>query len=253
MNIILLLAFTFLIVGGIVYIVVALTPLREVLVPGYVDEKYRQDAQEARLQADSAMVQLALYSDYVNVISNVMKGNIHPDSVQFDSEANINEALLNYEISEEDSVLRSKIEEEDRFALNLAETGDVQTTSRKFLFKPVEGTLSSGFEPDNDHYGIDLVAPQESVIKSVLDGTVILSSYTSDGGHVIQVQHSNNLISVYKHSSVLLKKTGDRVRAGESIAVIGDTGDHSEGPHLHFELWENGSPINPSDYYSFEE
>ena len=253
LNIILLLSFTFLIVGGIVYIVVALTPLREVLVPGYVDEQYRNDAQSARQQADSAMIQLAIYSDYLDVVSNVMKGNIHPDSVEFDSKSIVDESLLSYEISEEDSLLRTKIEEEDRFALNLAGAGDEKSTSRKFLFKPLEGTLSAGFDPDNDHYGIDLVAPQESVIKSVLDGTVILSSYTSDGGHVIQVQHSNNLVSVYKHNSVLLKKTGNRVRAGESIAVIGDTGDHSDGPHLHFELWENGSPINPSDYFSFEE
>lgn len=253
LNIILLVGFTFIIVGGIVYVVVALTPLREVLVPGYVDDQYRRDAETARLQADSAMVQLAIYTEYVDVISNVMKGNIHPDSVEFDSQVNVDETLLNYQISQEDSLLRSKIEEEDRFALNLAEVGDEKSSSRKFLFKPLEGTMSSGFDPDNDHYGIDLVAPQESVIKTVLDGTVLLSGYTSDGGHVIQVQHSNNLVSIYKHNSVLLKKTGDRVRAGESIAVIGDTGDHSDGPHLHFELWENGSPINPSDYFSFEE
>ena len=113
--------------------------------------------------------------------------------------------------------------------------------------------MSSPFDPENDHYGIDLVAPAGDVIKSILDGTVVLASYTSDGGHVIQVQHSANIISVYKHNSVLLKKVGDAVKAGESIAVIGNTGNHSDGPHLHFELWEGGVALDPADYFAFEE
>ncbi len=97
---------------------------------------------------------------------------------------------------------------------------------------------------------MDLVAPKEDPVKAVLDGTVIVASFTADGGNVIQIQHANNFISVYKHNSVLLKKSGDQVKAGESIAFIGDSGDHSEGPHLHFELWENGMPVNPVEYIS---
>ena len=253
LNIILLVAFTFVLVGGITYALVAFTPLKAFAIPGYVDDSYREDALAARQKADSAMVKLEQYEKYLGLLSGVLKGDVSIDSLDVTQPAAIDDAAMQFELSEPDSTLRSIVEEEDRFALNLAERASASDGSRKFLFKPLEGTVSSEFDPDENHFGIDMVAPESSVVKSVLDGTVIISSYTSDGGHVIQVQHNQNLISVYKHNSVLLKKTGDRVKAGESIAVIGNTGDHSDGPHLHFELWDGGVPVNPRNYLNLEE
>lgn len=116
----------------------------------------------------------------------------------------------------------------------------------------MNGTISGTFDPKAGHFGIDLVAPKDDPVKAVLDGTVVMASFTADGGNVIQIMHANNLVSVYKHNSVLLKKAGDRVKSGESIAFIGDSGDHSEGPHLHFELWESGIPVNPLDFLSLD-
>lgn len=252
LNVVLLVGSTFILIGGLVYSLVALSPLKEHLVPGYVDDQYRQDAISARNTADSLLAKQAQYDDYLILLNRVLSGNIHPDSVKFDAQEGLDEQSLSYQLSEPDSLLRNKVAEEDRFTLNLA-SGANPAESRKFLFTPVEGTLSSKFDPDIEHYGIDIVAPKESIIKSVLDGTVVLASYTSDGGHVIQVQHSGDLISVYKHNSVLLKKTGDRIKAGESIAVIGNTGDHSDGPHLHFELWEKGLPVDPQLYLNISE
>lgn len=252
LNVVLLLGSAFLLIGGLVYSLVALSPLKEHLVPGYVDDQYRQDAISARNTADSLLAKQAQYGDYLMLLNMVLSGNIHPDSVKFDAREGLDEQSLNYQLSEPDSLLRNKVAEEDRFTLNLA-SGANPAESRSFLFTPVEGTLSSKFDPDIEHYGIDIVAPKESIIKSVLEGTVVLASYTSDGGHVIQVQHSGDLISVYKHNSVLLKKTGDRIKAGESIAVIGNTGDHSDGPHLHLELWEKGLPVDPQLYLNIGE
>lgn len=252
LNVVLLLGGAFILIGGLVYSLVALSPLKQHLVPGYVDDQYRQDAISARNTADSLLVKQAQYDDYLILLNQVLRGNIHPDSVKFDAQEGLDEQSLSYQLSEPDSLLRTKVAEEDRFTLNLS-SGASPTESRKFLFTPVEGTLSSKFDPDIEHYGIDIVAPKESIIKSVLDGTVVLASYTSDGGHVIQVQHSGDLISVYKHNSVLLKKTGDRIKAGESIAVIGNTGDHSDGPHLHLELWEKGLPVDPQLYLNISE
>lgn len=252
LNVVLLVGSAFILIGGFVYSLVALSPLKTHLVPGYVDDQYRQDAISARNTADSLLAKQAQYDDYLILLNRVLSGNIHPDSVKFDAQEGLDEQSLSYQLSEPDSLLRNKVAEEDRFTLNLA-SGANPAESRKFLFTPVEGTLSSKFDPDIEHYGIDIVAPKESIIKSVLDGTVVLASYTSDGGHVIQVQHSGDLISVYKHNSVLLKKTGDRIKAGESIAVIGNTGDHSDGPHLHFELWEKGLPVDPQLYLNISE
>lgn len=252
LNVVLLVGSAFILIGGLVYSLVALSPLKAHLVPGYVDDQYRKDALSARNTADSLLAKQAQYDDYLILLNRVLSGNIHPDSVKFDAQEGLDAQSLSYQLSEPDSLLRNKVAEEDRFTLNLA-SGASPAESRKFLFTPVEGSLSSKFDPDIEHYGIDIVAPKESIIKSVLDGTVVLASYTSDGGHVIQVQHSGDLISVYKHNSVLLKKTGDRIKAGESIAVIGNTGDHSDGPHLHFELWEKGLPVDPQLYLNISE
>ena len=111
--------------------------------------------------------------------------------------------------------------------------------------------MSDQFKSKERHYGVDIVGPENEPIKATLDGTVILATWSSETGYTITVQHTNNLISVYKHNSVLLKKVGDYVKAGEAIAIIGNSGEQTTGPHLHFELWYNGSPVNPIDYMTF--
>jgi murein DD-endopeptidase MepM/ murein hydrolase activator NlpD len=111
--------------------------------------------------------------------------------------------------------------------------------------------VTNSFSTTNNHYGIDIVAPPNEVVKAILDGTVIMSSWTLETGWVIQIQHDNNLLSVYKHNAELLKRQGDFVKAGDPIAIIGNSGELTTGPHLHFELWHNMAPINPLDYIVF--
>jgi murein DD-endopeptidase MepM/ murein hydrolase activator NlpD len=119
------------------------------------------------------------------------------------------------------------------------------------FFPPLQGMVLKKYDYAKKHYGVDVVAQKNEPIKSAADGTVILSSWTQDSGYVIAVQHRSNLISFYKHNSVLLKKVGEDVRAGDIIAIIGNSGELTDGPHLHFELWNNGVPINPEDFIPF--
>ncbi|TAH20762.1 MAG: M23 family metallopeptidase [Cytophagales bacterium] len=135
------------------------------------------------------------------------------------------------------------------------ESNNVRLTSEKFqntfFFTPVNGVVTRKFDSKAKHYGIDIVSKKNEAIKAITDGSIIISSWTQDSGYVIGIQHKNQLISFYKHNSVLLKKVGDYVKAGDIVAIIGDSGELTDGPHLHFELWHNGNPTNPEDFISF--
>lgn len=241
----------FVVSSFLIYILVAYTPLKEYLIPEYNNEQYREDAMYSRAAVDS-LTQLAKTQDlYIFGLQKVLSGDIQEfdlsDTVKFREEL-----LEKYVISVEDSLLRLRIEEESKFELKEQKTVN-NTLHNLYLFKPISGTISSEFDPKNDHFGIDIIAPISSVVNAVLDGTVIHSSYSPEDGNIIQIQHDHNLISVYKHNSKIFKRIGDFVKAGESIAIIGNTGSHSDGPHLHLELWLKGVPTDPGNYFSFSE
>lgn len=139
-----------------------------------------------------------------------------------------------------------------RAVANHSSVSESDDLYRMFFFSPVHGgIITQKFDARTAHYGLDVVAKKDEPVKCVADGTVILSSWTNDTGHIIAVQHQGNLISVYKHNSVIFKKTGSFVRAGEIISVIGNSGELTSGPHLHFELWHNSNPIDPEIFVSF--
>jgi len=156
----------------------------------------------------------------------------------------------NYARSTEDSILRAEIEKED--LVNLSPNFNRDDKTNYLLFPPVKGTITDKFNPQREHFGIDVAAAKDAAIKAIDEGTVTLAAYTAETGYIIQIQHDNDLISVYKHNSSLLKKQGEKVRAGEAIAIIGETGEYSSGPHLHFEMWRNGVALNPEIFFSFE-
>lgn len=149
-----------------------------------------------------------------------------------------------------DSQFRKEFEEE---GLNLQLTPTVLSDELQefYLFKPVEGIVSDKYNPKTDHLGVDIVAKQDEPVKTVAEGTVVFASWTQDSGYVIAVQHRGNLLSMYKHNSDLLKKVGNFVTAGEVISIIGNTGELTSGPHLHFELWYNGNPVDPEEFVRF--
>ena len=160
---------------------------------------------------------------------------------------------INFTRSKEDSLMRNLVEEEEQFNVNLKETsGRKAQLSKILLFPPLKGVVTSHFNPSIKHYGVDVVpATSNASVSATFDGVVIHSAWTSGEGHVLYIQHRGNLVSVYKHNSALLKNTGENVKAGDVIAIVGNSGELSSGPHLHFEIWYKGTPMNPEDYLVF--
>lgn len=229
---------------------IAFTPLRE-YIPGYADTGIRRSLIRLSIKSDSLERSLIAQNAFVANITNVLKGEIKPDSAQNKPDKNKEYSKLPMNATKEEVELRKSIEEQDKYSLNYdAQTNKNAITNFSF-FSPLKGIVSSSFKASEQHYGTDIVGPENEAVKSTLDGTVVLATWSSETGYTIMVQHSNNLVSVYKHNSVLLKKVGDFVKAGDPISIIGNSGEQTTGQHLHFELWYNGNPIDPQEYMVF--
>lgn len=235
---------------ALVTILIAFTPLRE-FIPGYTDVTIRKTGIENTLKLDSLENVLRQKEQYLTNINRIIQGepiNFN-DTLVVDTTINYKN-IVNEKIPE-DSLLRVMIETEEKYNLFKSAGRTPSNISSLIFFNPLKGIVTEQFNPKKQHFGVDLVAPKNEAIKATLDGTVIFAEWTSETGYVIQLQHSNNLISIYKHNSVLHKKQGDKVKAGDVIAIVGNTGELSSGPHLHFELWYNGIPLNPQEYMLF--
>lgn len=234
--------------------VIYITPLKE-YIPGYasVDRVKQVYVNQQKLDSlEHRIKQQGMYID--NLKTRILMGqNLdEDDSIVLQKNENIDYDNLDIEPSPEDSLLRREWENVPDYELTYTNTKSGSVISKMFFIAPVRGTISSGFNEKIKHYGIDILGEKDAPVKACLDGTVILSTWTYDFGYVIAIQHSKNLVSVYKHNSTLLKKEGDLVGAGDPIAIIGNTGEQSTGPHLHFELWYKMSPLNPAQFISFE-
>ncbi|MGP8217608.1 MAG: M23 family metallopeptidase [Bacteroidia bacterium] len=233
---------------------VAFTPLRE-YIPGYADINMRKNLIALSLKTDSLNNELSARQDYIDNIRRILSGaTAKRDTVAAKNHADtVKHAATFIPPSHDDSMLRHTVEAQNPYNISLNQTQDKSGNNINdyFFFTPLKGYVSNGFNPTGGHYGIDIVAKENEAIKATLDGTVIVSTWTLATGNVIILQHNNNLVSVYEHNSVLLKKEGDYVKAGDVIAIIGNTGELSSGPHLHFELWYKGNPVNPQKYMGF--
>ncbi|MCC6252753.1 MAG: M23 family metallopeptidase [Bacteroidia bacterium] len=242
---------TLLLIIGVIYLI-AFTSLRE-YIPGYADINMRRNIVKMTYRTDSLINELEARDIYLHNLKAVLDGNIK-DSISPEAIKSTDKKFERLEIkpSEEDLALRKQIEEEEKNSLTYTEKGVLKTgIASFFFFTPLQGLISDKFKASANHYGIDIVAPKNEAVKATLDGTVTLSDWSPETGHIIQLQHDENIISIYKHNSVLLKKAGDKVKAGEPIAIVGDAGELSTGPHLHFEIWYKGMPIDPQEYISF--
>jgi murein DD-endopeptidase MepM/ murein hydrolase activator NlpD len=231
---------------------IAFTSLRE-YIPGYADVSMKRKLVNMSLATDSLAQKIETQNKYLANLNFIVSGTLPVDKIK-DTAATvaIYDSIRVLQKSAEDSLLRMKIEGQDKFDIAMdGDEGAQSGIAGFYFFTPLKGTITSVFDTRKKHYGVDVVAPPDAVIKAVLDGTVIVSDFTSETGHTIAIQHRNDLISFYKHNSVLLKKPGDFVKAGDVIAIIGNSGEFTTGPHLHFELWYNGTAVNPVDYIKF--
>ncbi|MEO8086062.1 MAG: M23 family metallopeptidase [Bacteroidota bacterium] len=231
-------------------LLIAFTGLRE-YIPGYSDVKMKRQLFTLMQKSDSMEIALNARDLYIDNIRNIVNGDLKGDSTDKKPTGNAKVENINtLKKSREDSLLRSQIEGSDKFTLS-ANTSASSGISSFLFFPPVKGMVTNRFNAVGKHFGIDIAGSPNEAVKATLDGTVILANFTSETGWVIGIQHGNNLFSFYKHNSSLLKKAGDFVKAGEVIAIIGNSGELSTGPHLHFELWSNGGAIDPQKYVAF--
>ena len=231
-------------------LLIAFTDLRE-FIPGYPDGNMRQMIAQNALRVDSLENELLKRDRFFKSIRLVLNGG-DTTSLERSREdtARYRNDTIRFQISEQENEFRAAIEERERFNLSLGMKE--QNHDYYHFFPPVEGIVTQSFDEKKRHYGTDMVAKANAKVAAVLDGVVIFTDWTVKTGYVIQVQHTNDLISVYKHNSILLKKQGDYVRAGEVLGVVGNTGEESSGPHLHFELWRAGNPLNPENFIKFK-
>lgn len=248
-NLFLILATLSLVLILLVYVIIAYTPLKEYIIPNYPELEEREKIEHNAELVDSLEYQMKLYAQKMQVLETILSGDDPSEYAAIDSiivQQTENYANLNFDISPADSMLRMEIQETEALNVNFhANTGGVRIENL-FFYPPINGVVSSNFS--QGHFGTDVVAAENSIIHSVLNGTVLLATWTIETGYIIVIQHSNDFISVYKHNAKLLKKAGDQVVAGEGIALVGNTGDLTLGPHLHFELWHEGKPVNSENY-----
>lgn len=231
-------------------LIIITTPIRNYL-PGYLDVEVRKEIVENALRADSLERMVAIHELYLSNVAGILSGTLPIDSIrQIDSLAMNDD---NYEIprSPSEGAFVKEFAEEEKYNLTVLADPEKVPTDGVFFYKPVNGTVSAHYEATMRHYGVDLAAKERESVLATLDGTVVYAGFDSNQGNVIQLQHKNGFISVYKHNALLLKEVGDIVQAGEAIALVGNTGKLSTGPHLHFELWYKGNPVNPEEYIAF--
>ena len=269
LNVITVVGLISLVLTAMVIILIAYTPLRE-YIPGYTDVNLSRNLLSATYLADSLAQESKNRGLYIQNLKSILQNRADSEGLYMASRGNdeLNNSKLAQEQSvldkyknikplrsKEDSLLREQIEAEDRYNLSFEPEGETNSgqvsISNMLFFAPLKGIITDSFNLFEQHYGIDVVAAVNEAVKATLDGTVIIATWTSETGYIIGLQHKNNILSIYKHNSVLLKKVGNKVKAGEVIAIIGDSGELTTGPHLHFELWFSGIPINPKDYMIF--
>ena len=238
----------------LVFLLIIFTPLKQ-FIPGYGNFNAEKKAEQLEQKIEALETEVASYKLWSDGIKNIMIGNVDTTGSigQTEMPVSIEDRALNVDKIPEDKDLRIAIDEEINepapTVVNLA--AKEKPLEQLFFTPPVSGSVTLPFSPDKNHYGVDITSPKNTPVKSVMSGFVISSDWTLETGNTICIQHPDNLVSFYKHNSVLLKKVGDIVNAGEAIAIIGNTGEHSTGPHLHFELWHKGKPIDPWDYVNF--
>jgi murein DD-endopeptidase MepM/ murein hydrolase activator NlpD len=222
------------------YAIIAFTPIKSLIIPGYESANDHQHLIE--LQKQLFNLQKTVNGEITYSLK--LDSTLNDFGIPVDS---INQlSLKKRAIQQEKSTILP-----DNF-INLSISNESKSLAYFHFFQPIDGIISKEFKTDEEHYGVDVVAEQDAGVKSTLHGKVVFASWTAETGNVVVVQHHNELISIYKHNSVLLKKIGDIVKAGEVIAIVGNSGNFTTGPHLHFEIWFKGEPLNPKEVINFE-
>jgi murein DD-endopeptidase MepM/ murein hydrolase activator NlpD len=246
LNVFVFAGFSIIALIALTSVLIAFTPLRE-FIPGYSSTALKKKAYNLTHKTDSLTAALVVNKKQLHSIRKVLVGDVFSKdtvSVSTTSEMSQFEAIPT---SKEDSLLRRNVEREDKY--NLLESEYDQENF--VLFPPIKGRISEGFHQDTKHFAVDVIVAEGTPVKAVADGRVIFAEWTVETGYVLIIDHGNQLLSVYKHNSAINKSQGDFVKIGEVISFSGTTGELSTGPHLHFELWSKGYPLDPTNFIDF--
>lgn len=240
---------------SLTFFIIANTSIK-IYIPGYPDINEKRQLYNLNIFADSLLIDIEKKNQYITSIKNLFQDSLVDENYDEVDIGSMRYDTIKNTKSYNDSILRAEFEIQSMYNLYFNESGQLAESTdnsiRSFnFFTPLQGIITAQFNLMENHYGIDIVTSHNEAVKAAMEGTVIFSGWTLETGYIIGVQHKRNFISIYKHNSVLLKKDGDHVVGGEPIAISGQSGELSTGPHLHFELWENGSPVNPEDYILF--
>jgi len=245
-NILTLVLLYSIILGFILFLLILYTPLKRVIF-----DQSTYDLNELYIQNTKSLVKLEntmrANEHYVSDIRKILNGDDFIDTAH--KEMDTLEGIIDIEFnsSEADSLLREKVEQDVFSISNPKESNEITG----FFMSPVNGTISRSLDKSQQHYGVDIVTKSDEPIKATLEGYVIFSEWTNRQGNVVIIQHANDMLSAYKHCSILLKKAGTYVEAGDPIAIVGNTGELTDGPHLHFEIWKGGVVLNPQEFINF--
>jgi murein DD-endopeptidase MepM/ murein hydrolase activator NlpD len=253
LNVLLISIAASVILVSVTIVLIVFTPLRE-YIPGYTDMSLYEKIDELQMKTDSLEDDFRRKNLYLFNLQRIMEGRDTVSEIPMATDTNINYKNIKIARSKEDSILRADFETQSLYNLNLfsqRENGEGSSIRDFHFFTPLNGMVSSAFSPMEEHFGIDIVSAANEAVKATLDGVVIFAGWTLETGYVVSVQHKDNILSVYKHNSSLLVEQGAIVKAGEPIAIVGTTGELSSGPHLHFEVWFNGIPMDPAQLMVF--
>jgi murein DD-endopeptidase MepM/ murein hydrolase activator NlpD len=249
-RLILLLAFIF-ILSMTLSVLSVNTVLKQWFDPRYAEMEANRQVLNLTLMLDSLQNEVQVKNNYIQNVKYILEGQ-NLDSLSSSNKVLSNSTLGNINLSPAlsplDSQFRAEYESSDLGLVSLNFNRSEDELREIVFFTPLEGIITNNFDPKEDHFGIDIVSQENEPIKALADGIVIMASWTLDGGYVLVIQHSGNLISIYKHNSELLKSVGNFVESGEIVSIIGNTGELTSGPHLHFELWFKEQAVNPEDY-----
>jgi len=262
LNILTISLFSFFVLIALVYLLIAYTPIKHTI-PGYPDSSEQQNIKQLEINnakyLDDEEHRLEVEKLYYNNLLSILNDEEPIDpTVSTDTNIQVNDTntnQLSFDKSIEDSLLREEIDQREKYQLNFnhedKSSNSDDALKGVYFFTPLRGTITNEVDVNSGHFGVDIAAEKDEAVKAVLDGEIIFSDWSPEQGHIVIIQHKHNIISVYKHNSFLLKKTGDFVKAGDAVAIVGSSGATSTGTHLHFELWYNGVCLDPLIFISF--
>ena len=230
-------------------VIIAYTPLRE-NIPGYPSAKIRQQIIYNYMLVDSLENEIKNRDNYFDKIKTLFQGDV-PEDESVSTESGLKSYDVKFKNSNADSIFKDKLIGEQSNLSISKNLKKLPSIANIHFFTPLRGLITNKFNAKTEHLAVDIVGSPNSRISSVLDGTVVFAGWTMDTGYSIYIQHENNIISAYKHNAELLKEIGDKVKAGDVIAIMGNSGELTTGPHLHFELWHNGNALDPETYIDF--